>query len=642
MKIPGITCLLFMLIISGFKQAGKPNPTENRNEVNDVLHPARSAQVGGFIGEKLDLSYRNRILAQDVDRLVAPFRDRTETRCWQSEFWGKWFTSAVLAYRYRPTPQLKEKLEEAVDGLIATQTPDGYIGNYAEDKRLEAWDIWGRKYCMLGLLAWHDLTGSKRALKAARKEADYLINELATRNVMLVKKGNHRGMAASSVLEPVCLLYSCTGDKRYLDFAEEIVRQWEAADGPQLISKAGIDVSKRFPKPRKNWYGWEQGQKAYEMMSCYEGLLELYRLTGKEEYKQAVEKTWLNIRDTEINIAGSGSAMECWFGGKALQTLPMLHYQETCVTVTWIKLSQQLLRLTGETKYADAIEQAFYNALLGAMYPDGADWGKYSPLSGQRMEGSEQCGMGLNCCGASGPRGLFTFPLTALMGMDNGMQVNFYASGTYSLQTPGKQMAKLIQETDYPVTGKINIKIELPKSEEMAIRLRVPQWSKQTAVSVNGEILTSAAPGQYADIRRKWSTGDLISMELDMHDRIVKTGIQPEYMAIVHGPLVLARDFRFAGLSVDAFISPVTGKDGSLHLEPVAQKQHGVWMQFKAMFVPESYSEGGGQPVALDLCDYASAGNTYSEQSRFRTWFPQLVDPRKGESYVPLKTQAGD
>ena len=45
------------------------------------------------------------------------------------------------------------------------------------------------------------------------------------------------------------------------------------------------------------------------MMSCYEGLLELYRLTGKEKYKEAVEKTWENIRDTEINIAGSGSAM---------------------------------------------------------------------------------------------------------------------------------------------------------------------------------------------------------------------------------------------------------------------------------------------------------------------------------------------
>lgn len=105
---------------------------------------------------------------------------------------------------------------------------------------------------------------------------------------------------------------------------------------------------------------------------------------------------------TEINIVGSGSSVECWFGGKDAQALPINHYQETCVTATWIKLSQQLLKLTADSKYADAIEQTFYNALLGAMKPDGSDWAKYSPLAGHRLEGGEQCDMGLNCCVASG------------------------------------------------------------------------------------------------------------------------------------------------------------------------------------------------------------------------------------------------
>jgi DUF1680 family protein len=119
--------------------------------------------------------------------------------------------------------------------------------------------------------------------------------------------------------------------------------------------------------------------------------------------------------------------METWFEGKRRQTIPVTHFQETCVTATWIKLSQQLLRLTAEAGYADAIEQAFYNALLGAMKPDGSDWAKYAPLSGQRLEGTEQCSMGLNCCVASGPRGLFTFPITAVMGTKGGIQVNFFA-----------------------------------------------------------------------------------------------------------------------------------------------------------------------------------------------------------------------
>ena len=57
-------------------------------------------------------------------------------------------------------------------------------------------------------------------------------------------------MAASSVLEPICLLYKNTGNKKYLDFALEIVKQWETPEGPQLISKANINVSERFPSPK--------------------------------------------------------------------------------------------------------------------------------------------------------------------------------------------------------------------------------------------------------------------------------------------------------------------------------------------------------------------------------------------------------
>jgi len=82
--------------------------------IRDVLQPGISCQLEGYIGERLGLSYRNRILAQDEARLVAPFLDRTETSCWQSEFWGKWITSAILAYRYHPTQELKNKLDNAV------------------------------------------------------------------------------------------------------------------------------------------------------------------------------------------------------------------------------------------------------------------------------------------------------------------------------------------------------------------------------------------------------------------------------------------------------------------------------------------------------------------------------------------------
>jgi len=595
---------------------------------NDSLFPAQSASMKGFVGERLDASYQNRILAQDVNRLVEPFRNRTEDRCWQSEFWGKWFTSAVLAYRYRPEPQLKAKLDQAVSGLLSTQTPDGYIGNYAENKQLEQWDIWGRKYCMLGLLAYYDLTKDKNTLLAARKLADHLIKELADKNALIVKKGNHHGMAASSVLEPICQLYSRTGDQRYLDFANEIVREWETPDGPQLISKSGVDVAKRFPKPQ-NWFGAEQGQKAYEMMSCYEGLLELYRLTGKKEYRDAVENTWQNILDTEINISGSGSGVECWIGGTRLQTIHIDHYQETCVTATWIKLSQQLLRLTGEVKYADAIEQTYYNALLGSMYTDGSDWAKYSPLAGRRQHGSEQCGMGLNCCVASGPRGLFTLPLTAVMNEKDGICVNFFVDGSYHLLTPGGKPMEVIQQTDYPVSGSISIKMVVPKEEQLKVRIRIPLWSQQSALTINGQSVENIVPGKFAEISRVWKSGDVISLMVDMRGRIVHMGELPENIAIVRGPIVLTRDARLGVPPVDETIKPVLDKDGFINLESEGTNQHGIWMKYKGSFMIESHKEAENNPVDITFCDYASAGNTLDEHSWFRVWLPQSYDPRK-------------
>ena len=622
LKVLGL--MLCLVLVAG-QVISQPVPTP---VIKDQLSLSQSALVNGHVGEMLDASYQNRILAQDVDRLVAPFRNPTETSCWQSEFWGKWFTSAMLAYHYKPEPGLKKILDQAVTGLIATQTADGYIGNYTDAKHLAAWDIWGRKYCMLGLLSYYDLTKDKKSLTAASKVADHLMKELKDRNVLIVKMGAHRGMAASSVLEPICQLYSRTGDQKYLDFAQEIVRQWETPDGPQLISKSTVNVSERFPIPEKNWYGWEQGQKSYEMMSCYEGLLELYRLTGKNEYKVAVEKTWQNIRDTEINIAGSGSSMECWFGGNKKQVLPIHHYQETCVTATWIKLSQQLLRLTGEAKYADAIEQTYYNSLLGAMKPDGSAWGYYSPLSGYKIEREEQCEMGIHCCNASGPRALFTLPQTTIMERKDGIQVNFFADGTYMLSTPEKQKVKLVQATDYPVGGEIGLKVEMAKPEDMTIRVRVPEWSKQTLLKVNDETVQGVKSGQYTLINRKWKNGDIINLELDMRGRVITLGEEPKNLAIVRGPIVLSRDSRLPGPVNDAWITPQADKDGYIALELTSQNQGGIWMEFKTVCKYEPPRKEGELQGPVTFCDYASAGNTYDEHSRFRVWFPQLLDPR--------------
>jgi DUF1680 family protein len=617
-KSVSISVLFLSLVAHAWAQKG----------VNDKLYFSENVSVQGYVGKRLDQSYESRILGADVDHLIEPFKNRTESRFWQSEFWGKWFTSAVLAYRYRPEPELKKVLDYAVNGLIKTQTPDGYIGNYAPEHRLKQWDIWGRKYSMLGLLDYYEVANDKRSLEAARKVADHLIMEIASSDGLVVTKGNHKGMAASSVLEPMVKLYRLTKDEKYLKFAKQIVNEWETPKGPQLISKASVDVSKRFPLP-KAWYGPDQGQKAYEMMSCYEGLLELYRITGDAAYKEAVEKTWQNIRDTEINIAGSGASEEMWFGGKEKQTMPIAHFQETCVTVTWIKLNQQLLRLTGDSKYADEIERSYYNALLGSLNYDASDWAKYTPLVGQRLPGSGQCGMNLNCCNASGPRGQFTLPLTTVMGSASGLTVNFFIPGTYTVRPLNGKPVTVVQETDYPASGNVRIRLSLDRPTEMDVALRIPSWSVRSELRVNGETISNVKAGEYVVVTRKWTKDDVIELALDMRGRVIIHGDgDRKFAAIERGPVVLARDSRLEGPPLITITSPIADTDGYIELVPVTpDKGDNIWMQFKAKFRPESYKEFAADPVEIHLCDYASAGNG-KDMSEFNVWLPQLYSGR--------------
>ncbi|MCD2425233.1 glycoside hydrolase family 127 protein [Niabella pedocola] len=590
---------------------------------------AGTALLQGYMGSRLDQCFQNDILTKNFDHLIGPFRHRTETHRWQSEFWGKCMMASVLAYQYKPDPRLKAKMDAAVTGLIATQTPDGYIGNYNAESRLKQWDIWGMKYCLLGLLDYHDLTGDKKSLYAAVKLADYLMAQIDRQGGIIVNKGNYRGMAASSVLLPMVRLSVATGNRKYRSFAETIVKQWETPGGPQLISKAAVNVAERFPRP-KEWYSPEQGQKAYEMMSCYEGLLALYRLTGNETYKQAVVHVFKNIQDTEINIAGSGASAEMWFGGRERQTTPVFHYQETCVTVTWMQLCMALLKLTGEAIYAHAIETTYYNALMAALKSDGFTWAKYTPLNGERLPGSGQCGMELNCCSANGPRGLFAMPGLVAMRSREGIAVNFFAEGTTALTSPAGKPVKLVQTTNYPASGKIAIRLEMQAPEDMVLQLRIPEWSRQTILQVNGVLYKDVVSGIYVNLKRKWNTGDMMLLELDMRGRVKVMGKQSQYFAVLTGPLVLSRDTRFTGTNLGTVITPLKENEPFIDLKKVAIKADDSWLQVEAMFQAENYKEQKDPPVVVTLCDYATAGNG-AAASTFQTWMPLIFNAAKLE-----------
>lgn len=618
-RLAQLSVLLGLTGTALFSDAGTVKP-----KGDDALTPLPPASVKftGWLGQQLSTCREGRMLQQSIPDLVLPFKARNETRFWQTEFWGKWFTSAALSWRNDGDSAQKARLDEAVSELLKTQTLDGYIGNYRPDAQTKQWDIWGRKYVMLGLIAYYDLTGDAKALTGAIREADYTINQLKSLNLNIVTCGNWTGMAASSILEPIVLLYRRTGEGRFLAFAEDIVEKWQTPPGPDLLRKAlaGTAVYDMFPGPDPAQKGYMSGgmSKAYEMMSCYEGLLELHRVTGKADYATAVKKLATSIRDTEITIIGSGSSWERWCKGRTRQTEDVKEWMETCVGATWVKLNAQLLRFTGDSQYADQIERTAYNALPAAQKPDGTWWCHYNPLEGNRQAAPEQCKMHMNCCVASGPRALMLLPSLAVMSNSAGPVVNFYEPATAS-----SNAAKLAIVGDYPRQGPVTITVQPPSPAKFTLSLRIPAWSAKTKVTINGEASGSPAAGKYLRLQRTWKPGDKVAIQFDYTARVEHNPGNTPHVAVTRGPVVLVLERRVSKPQAD--LGPVT-----LSAEPSGTIAAALVTEpmpvpvLLAVDVPVKSADG--RKGAVRMCDYASSGKTWDADSTFRVWLPQPLN----------------
>ncbi len=625
-----------------------------------------TVRLKGILGARLDAMIERNVAAKDIDAITAPFLDKTETRkLWQTEFWGKWMHSAVPFLAYSGHAALREKIGRGIDRILASQEEGGYIGNYPDALRFgEGWDVWGIKYTMMGLLHWHDATHSEAALAACRRLCDCLIAELGPggrRGRELWQTGNWAGCASSSVLEPVVWLYRRTGERRYLDFAGTVVRGMvEPEAGPRLVDLAlrGVHAADRDgfgnnPDDNGEYVCKDSRTKAYESMSCYQGLLEYCEAVGGVEDPplegmrpsgrvsatrlkaaspatadlfRAALLTAEDIAAEEINLAGGGACIERWFHGARKQAFPHARQQETCVTVTWMRLCQKLLRMTGDPKWADLVERAFYNAYLASIKPDGSEFASYTPLSGSRWHGMRQCFMHEDCCDANGPRGFLCFLQEFFRAEGDTATFNFYASARAETVLPatGRRVAFDVY-TLYP--REETIRIACLCDGPFTLRLRIPGWCSGASVCVNGEERPAPEPGAYCAIAREWRAGDVVELALPMP---VVTHVANHHAAFTRGPVLLARDSRFGDgdLSEPFYTDPRYGggiADGEIRaFAPVRIPSDAMWMAFGATLpIGQHYANPEGtNPPFVSFCDYASAGNEWNRSNSYRTWLP--------------------
>jgi DUF1680 family protein len=612
-------------------------------EIGDV-------QLKGQLGERLEAMIERHVVGTDVDYITAPFLEKTERRYWwQSEFWGKYMHSAVPYSMYLEggkgtREELKGKIERGVDRMLSSQEPCGYIGNYPEELRCgEGWDVWGIKYTMMGLLHYYDgERGSekgKRALESCRRLCDYVIAEIGPngkRGRELWQTGNWSGYASSSILEPVMWLYKRTKDRKYLDFAAYVVKgMTEPKDGPRLLDMAlkGVSVADRND-PGYNMNGeWsyvcKKGRsKAYEMMSCYQGFLEYFEVTGRKDLFEAAVKTGEDIIKEEVNLAGGCASSEAWFHGAGKQHLPYERLQETCVTTTWMRFCEKLLDMTGDSRWADQIERTFYNSYLAAMKADGSEFAGYTPLSGNRWHGQHHCFMHTDCCTANGPRGFLCFLKKLFRVKDGAAEFNFYASALAKGELSDGRKVAFDMYSLYPRSEKARIVSHTENVGMVPLKLRIPAWSTNTVVKLNGKELPGAKGGTYFTLEHEWKLGDVVEIEFAMPVVAHKVS---HHVAFTRGPVLLARDSRFGDGDMTEPFRWRDIEDGKFteNFNAVRTPSGEMWMAFSATLPVGTHHENpeAALPTTVNFCDYASAGNRWERDNYYRTWFPVEFGP---------------
>ncbi len=576
---------------------------------------------------------------------------------WRGEYWGKMMRGAVLVYQYSGDENLYSILTGTVRDMLTVIDKEGRVSSFTKETEFRAWDMWCRKYVILGMEYYLEICKDE-ALKSEiitfiSSVADYILSHIGEGEGKkeINKATNHwLGLNSSSILEPMVRLYNLTREQKYFDFCEYIVKR--GGSEINIFERAYENVLKPYQ------YGVA---KAYEMMSCFEGLLEFYRVTGIEKYKTAVVNFAKSVIETEISVIGScGCTHELFDHTKARQTQ---FYdgimQETCVTVTWMKFCSQLLRLTGESIFADEIEHSFYNAYLGSLnehmiVPDdeyikkrfAKEFGEgeitvtplpfdsYSPLipgkRGRKVGGFQFLAdrSYYGCCVCIGAAGVGIFAKHAVLEENGAVVVNFYEQGRNAIDTERGRIL-LETETKYPADGKISIKID---SEcDLDLKLRVPAWSKNTKIPTNGKVKDG-----YATIHAESGKSE-ITLELDMSIRetlpekwdmdvlyINTCGtMRPpvpvrhydeddNYISLSRGPLTLAADSRLGKDARSKFSFERNGKKLACRVlddRTVGSDTCTVKCEFR--------SEDGEK---FWLIDYGSAGKDW--QSDIAAWLP--------------------
>jgi DUF1680 family protein len=283
------------------------------------------------------------------------------------------------------------------------------------------------------------------------------------------------------------------------------------------------------------------------------GFNRLYALTGEADYQAASKFFWQTITEHRSFTTGGNGDQEHFFPpAQFSRHLSSAKTMETCCTHNMLRLTRGLFAMEPSVAYADYYERALFNGILASQDPDSGMMTYFQPTRPGYMKLYCTPVDSFWCCTGTGMENHAKYGDSIYFHDATSLYVNLFIASTLNWQDKG---LTITQATRFPDEPRTKLTIASSTPVDLTLNIRHPAWCETATIKVNGQIQsTSPNPGAYIAVKRTWSDGDVVEVELPMALRTEPLPGSTDTLAVSYGPIVLAGKLGKEGITPGADI----------------------------------------------------------------------------------------
>jgi len=444
---------------------------------------------------------------------------------------------------------MRQTLEDWIPKILAAQEPDGYLQTVFT---LNDWEHWKPErrgahegyvagYMLEAAIAHHRLTRGKdeRLYRAAKRLADCWQTHIGPPPKQPWFDG-HQGMEMALVRfgRYVDEVEGKGKGQKYIELARFLLA---CRGGGHPYDQSHLPVVEQY----------EAVGHAVRATYNYTAMAQVSGETRDRQWLGATMSLWNSIVNRKYYVTGGVGSGETSEGFGPDYSLRHNAYCESCSSCGEIFFQHELHLIYHDARYADLLEETLYNALLGSVDLEGKNFYYQNPLDTRRMRYAWH---GCPCCVGNIPRTLLQLPTWTYSKGPETIYVNLFVGSTVRIHDVAGTDVEMVQETDYPWSGKVAVVVNPARAGRFSVAVRVPNRSVSEIYSsspeadgietlaLNGRPISPPIERGYAVITRRWEPGDRIEVTLPMKVQRIKA--IPEVaacrgqVALRYGPLI--------------------------------------------------------------------------------------------------------